>query len=156
SGDRFYHKLLQNVYRFLIPAESRVLEVGSGGGDLLAAVGPSRGVGVDFSSKMIEAARKRHPELEFITTEATSFKSDEKFDYIILSDLVNDASDVQRLFAHLKRNSFQHTRLVLNFYNSLWRPILTLAEKLGWKSETLSQNWLSLSDVKNLLHLAEW
>jgi glycosyltransferase involved in cell wall biosynthesis len=44
----------------------------------------------------------------------------------------------------------------LNFFNNLWRPLLTLAAKLGLKAPTLPQNWLSLSDVRNLLHLAGW
>jgi len=156
SGGRYYHQLLRNLFGFLVPPQSRVLEIGCGTGDLLAAVNPCRGVGVDFSPKMLEAARSRHPGLEFAEGEAASFKTDEKFDYILLSDLVNDAPDVQNLFAQVQRNAFQHTRLVLNFYNSLWRPILQLGEKFGWKSRTLAQNWLSLSDIKNLLHLAGW
>jgi glycosyltransferase involved in cell wall biosynthesis len=45
---------------------------------------------------------------------------------------------------------------VLNFFNNLWRPVLGVAEKLGAKSASLPQNWLSLADVKNLLHLAGW
>src|SRR5437868_4640959 len=87
--ERFYHKLLRQYYRFFIPAQARVLEVGCGTGDLLAAVQPSRGVGLDFSPEMVELARKRHPELEFFEGEASSLGLKETFDYIILSDLAN-------------------------------------------------------------------
>jgi len=48
------------------------------------------------------------------------------------------------------------TRLVLNFFSNLWRPILAAAEKTGLKGPTLLQNWLSTDDVKNLLHLGGW
>ena len=156
SSRRFYHRLLQNCFGCLVSPQSRVLEVGCATGDLLASVKPSRGVGVDFSPSIIAQAKAWHPDLEFCTAEATEYQSDEKFDYILLSDLVNDLPDVQKLFERVQRNSFQHTRLVVNFYNTLWRPILATAEKLGLKSPTLPQNWLSLSDIKNLLHLAGW
>ena len=156
SSSRYYQKLLRNFFGFLVPPQLRVLELGSGTGDLLAALKPKRGVGIDFSAPLVDEAKKRHPELEFQVAEAAEFQSDEKFDYIILSDLVNDLPDVQGVLEHVQRNSFQHTRLVLNFYNTLWRPILRLGEKLGWKSPTLPQNWLSLADITNLLHISGW
>src|SRR5205814_2088394 len=56
----------------------------------------------------------------------------------------------------LREVSRPETRLVVNFFNNLWRPILALAEKVGAKAPTLPQNWLSAGDMKNLLHLAEW
>src|SRR3954471_4506055 len=156
SSGRYYQRLLRNFFTFLVPPDSRVIELGCGTGDLLAAVKPERGVGVDFTPALLQEAKRRHPALEFHESDAAAYKNDEKFDYIILSDLVNDVPDVQRLFERAQRNAFQHTRLVLNFYNTLWRPILGFAEKCGFKSPTLPQNWLSLADIKNFLHLAGW
>jgi SAM-dependent methyltransferase len=156
ESGRAYHELLQRCYSFFVPPGSRVLELGCGLGDLLAAVKPARGVGVDFSPATIALGRQRHPDLEFHEAEAESYASDERFDYIIVSDLINSVPDVQRLFDQARRLSFQHTRLVLNFFNNLWRPILGVAERLGFKSPTPPQNWLSLTDVRNLLHLAGW
>ena len=153
---RAYHDLLKTYYGFLVPPGARVLEVGCGLGNLLAAVKPARGVGIDFSPSMVAMARKEHPELEFNLAEATEFSSNEKFDYVILSDLVNDLPQVQEMFSHLQRQVFQHSRLVLNLHNNLWRPLLALAEKMGAKAPTLGQNWLSLGDVENLLHLSGW
>jgi SAM-dependent methyltransferase len=151
-----YPRLLAHYFSFFIPPGAVVLEVGCGLGDLLAAVKPSRGIGVDFSQVTIERARHRHPELEFHVAEACDFVCGEKFDYIILSDLVNDLEDVQAVLTHLHQFSHRHTRLVLNFFNNVWRPILEGAEKLGAKAPTLQQNWLSTADMKNLLHLTDW
>jgi ubiquinone/menaquinone biosynthesis C-methylase UbiE len=152
----YYQKLLRKYFTFLVPPGMRVLEVGCGIGDLLAALKPARGVGIDFSEKMVEIARGRHPALEFQTADAADFLAGEKFDYIILSDLVNDLPDVQAVLEHLQTVSTPNTRLVLNFFNNLWRPILGTAERCGAKGPTLLQNWLSTDDMANLLHLAGW
>ena len=156
AARRGYHRLLESCFTFLVPPGARVLELGCGLGDLLAAVQPALGVGVDFSPATIEQARARHPGLRFHAAEATEFQGEEKFDYLLLSDLVNDVPDVQALLASLHRHSSPHTRLALNFFNNLWRPALALAETLGWKSPALPQSWLSLGDMRNLLHLAGW
>jgi SAM-dependent methyltransferase len=153
---RHYQRLLRKQYAFWVPPGLRVLEVGCGLGDLLAAVKPARGVGVDFSPAMIALARQRHPELEFHVADAAEVGAAEKFDYILLADLVNDLPDVQAVFERLQSGAEPRTRLVVSFFNNLWRPVLNLAAKLRLKSPTLLQNWLSKDDVKNLLHLAGW
>src|SRR5213592_857920 len=144
ESERFYHQLLKRHYAFLVPPDRRVLEAGCGIGDLLAAVRPSRGIGVDFSPAVIDLACKRHPQLEFQVADAAECLTAEGFDYILLSDLVNELPDVQAVLTRLREVSHPDTRLVLNFFNNLWRPILAVAEKIGAKAPTLSQNWLSL------------
>src|SRR2546428_10318990 len=57
--NRTYHRLLEQIYRFQIPEGARVLEIGSGSGDLLAALKPSVGVGIDVSGRMAGLARPR-------------------------------------------------------------------------------------------------
>ena len=57
--NRLYHKILEKHYSFIIPEGSNVLEVGCGTGDLLNAVKPSVGVGLDFSKNMIAIAKKK-------------------------------------------------------------------------------------------------
>jgi SAM-dependent methyltransferase len=153
---RFYHQLLQSYFTFFIPPGAGILELGCGLGDLLAALQPSRGVGIDFSTAMIERARGRHPHLEFHVGDAAEFKSNETFDYIVLSDVVNDFPDVQKVLEVALRHSHPNTRLVVNFYNTLWRPVLAGAVSLGAKAPTPLQNWLSTADVANLLYLSGW
>ena len=70
---RYYQRLLRNYFTFLVPPGLRVLEVGCGLGDLLAARQTGRGVGVDFSPEMVKLARERHPELEFQVADAAEF-----------------------------------------------------------------------------------
>jgi SAM-dependent methyltransferase len=153
---RYYQRLLRRYYGFLIPPGARVLEVGCGIGDLLAALRPARGVGVDFSPRMVALARERHPDLEFIEADALAIPLGEKFDYIVLSDLVNDLGDVQAVLEKLRAVSHARTRLVLNFFSNLWRPALRAGEALGLKAPNPPQNWLSGDDARNLLNLAGW
>ncbi|MGV3772002.1 MAG: glycosyltransferase [Verrucomicrobiales bacterium] len=153
---RYYHRLLERYFRFLIPENASVLEIGCGIGDLLASLKPKRGVGIDFSASMIALAQNRHPSLQFITAEAGSIPLDEKFDYIVLSDLVNDLPDVQSVLEHVRKFAHPGSRLVLNFFNNVWRPILGMAEETNHKAPTLEQNWLSSTDMRNLLNLAGW
>ena len=154
--ERHYHELLRAHYAFLVPPGARVLEVGCGLGDLLAAVRPARGVGIDFSPAMVEQARRRHPGLEFQVASAEEFICKEKFDYLLLSDLVNDLTDVQLVLTRLRGASHANTRLVLNCFSNLWRPVLAVAQALGEKSPNPAQNWLATADMVNLLQLAGW
>ena len=149
-----YHRRLEQVLRFLVPPGQRILELGCGRGDLLAALQPALGVGIDFSGGMIERARKRHPHLRFLQLDVHEMDLHEEFDTIILSDLVNDLWDVQKVFERLGVLCTPKTRLILNSYSRLWEQPLALAEKLGLAKPTLRQNWLTVEDVVGLLGLA--
>ncbi len=153
----WYHRRIQEIYRFHVSPNQNVLEVGCAEGNLLAALKPTRGVGIDFSEEMICRARKLHPELEFIHADAhdlTELK--EKFDIIILSDLVNDLWDVQRVFEQIKSLCMPHTRIILNFYSRLWQFPLSVARMLNLASPNLFQNWLTREDIHALLQLANF
>ncbi len=150
----FYHNRLQYYYRFFIPPGLRILELGCGHGDLLAALNPSLGVGIDFSSEMIRCAASKHKTLSFIRADAHEMPLKGTFDVIILSDLVNDLWDVQRLLEELRRLVHPRTRVILNFFNNLWRMPLSIAKRLNLGFDTLDQNWFSPHDIYNLLELA--
>ena len=124
-------------------------------GDLLAALEPSSGVGVDFSAEMVERARKRHPHLRFMQADAHELEVEGEFDFIILSDVVNDLWDVQEVFRRVGQLSGPRTRVVLNFYSRLWELPLALAQRTGAATLQLPQNWLTVEDVSGLLSLAD-
>ena len=150
----YYHKRLAQVYANLVVPGRRVLEIGCGPGDLLAAVQPAVGVGVDFSARMLEHARRTHPSLRFVQADAHDLPVEDKFDVIILSDLVNDLWDVQAVFDQMRPLATSRTRVILNFYSRLWEIPLRLAQRLGLARRMLEQNWLTVEDVQGLLHLA--
>jgi SAM-dependent methyltransferase len=151
---RAYHRRLEQVYRFLIPSGRRVLDLGCGNGDLLNAVEPSLGVGVDFSPSSIAAARARHPQLSFVVADVHDLSGVAgTFDVIILSDLLNDLWDVQAMLAGLRRLCHPGTRIIANFYSRLWEAPLAAAASMKLARPSLKQNWLTKADVTNLLRL---
>jgi len=152
----FYHKLLHNHYRFLIPEGLKVLEVGCGHGDLLASLKPCLGIGIDFSYQMVKTASIKHPHLIFFEADAYEIAFKEKFDVIILSDLINDVWDVQTIFAMLRKITYNRTRIIINFYNNLWRIPLAMVRKLGLSVDVMEQNWFAPHDVFNLLYLSDF
>ena len=151
----YYHRRLTQVYQSLVSPGQSVLELGCARGDLLEALQPALGVGVDFSEEMINAARRRHPQLRFVQADAHALNLSEKFDVIILSDLVNDLWDVQTVLRQVAQLTTPRSRIIINSYSRLWEPILNVAQLLGLAKPTLYQNWLTVEDLASLLSLAD-
>ena len=151
---RYYRRRLERLFAFSVPPGMRVLEVGCATGDLLAALEPSYGVGIDFSGGMIHQARERHPGLIFHEADAHDFDLGETFDVIVCSDVVNDLWDVQTVFERIAAHCHPGTRLLLNFYSQLWEGPRRVVENLGIVKRMLPQNWLTAEDVADLLYLA--
>ncbi|MGH3649942.1 MAG: class I SAM-dependent methyltransferase, partial [Acidimicrobiia bacterium] len=149
----FYHQRLQRIYRFLIPPGASVIELGSGDGDLLAALEPERGVGVDFSDANVELARGRHPGLEFVNADVHELDLDEKFDFVVISDLANDVWDIQAMLERVSSLCNPRTRVILNFFNKAWQLPIGVGRATGLAQRMLKQNWLSVSDMENLLRV---
>ncbi|MCA9291617.1 MAG: glycosyltransferase [Phycisphaerales bacterium] len=153
---RGHYAELARLFRLHVPARARVLEVGCGLGDLLAAMDPETGVGVDLSPRLIEVARARHPHLRFEAQDPESFDLGETFDFIILGNALADLNDIQSCLACVRRHCHPDTRLVMSSHNALWGPILRTASALGLRRRTGEQNWLALDDFDNLLRLTEF
>ena len=60
-----YHEDDYKFMQFLVPPGKRVLELGCGRGDLLAALEPSHGVGVDFGARDDREGQRAAPRASF-------------------------------------------------------------------------------------------
>ena len=152
----YYRRRIAQVFKFSIPQDQDILEIGCGNGDLLAYLEPKYGLGMDVSPKMIALAKKCHPNLEFRQLDANDFSLERKFDVIVLSDTVNDLWDVQATLENVRRHLKPKGRLIVNFYNRLWEFPINLASWLGVAKPMLPQNWLTVEDLTNLLNLADF
>ena len=177
----YYYRDLARLHQFLIPVGCRVLEIGCGTGDLLSAIHPSVGVGIDLSPTMVNIAQKKHPHLRFYCADAETLTPEKigylgegpeefpeqgsiegpidepdepkTFDYIICANVASYFSDIQTVFSQLKPFCTPRTRLIISFHNYLWEPLLKLGEKIGQRRPQPPQNWLSMDDVANLLKI---
>src|SRR6266404_1985922 len=118
---REYHRRLAEIYGLLVSPGQRVLELGCGRGDLLAALKPSAGVGIDFSAETIAKANARHPDLYFVLGDVedpgTLSSIEGPFDYIVLADTIGMFEDIDgtlRLVHHLCAPS---TRIIISYYS---------------------------------------
>ncbi len=157
SKNRTYYDAIVRLARFVIPRGATVLEVGCGTGDLLAAVEPQTGVGIDLSPRLVEIARRKHPRLEIYEGDAETLEVPElegrTFDYVLLSDVVGQLGDVWSALRALRRFCTARTRVLVTYYNFVWEPLLKVGEKLGLKMPIPQQNWLGMEDLQNLLYL---
>ncbi|MBS0633193.1 MAG: glycosyltransferase [Verrucomicrobia bacterium] len=153
-----FHAQLAEQLRHLIPEGSRVLEVGCGRGTLLRALKPARAVGIDVSPRMLEQARAADAggTAEYVLADAQTFRTEEKFDFVVMDYLVGYLSDVQAALENLRAASHPRTRLCLTSVNNVWTPLLGLGQWLGMVTKQPPSNWLSTKDLINLLELSGW
>jgi len=153
SKNRYYNRDIEIFLKTIIPKNKKILEIGSATGNLLNSIKPSKGLGIDFSPDMVGIAKKKYKGIGFRVMDAEDIKINEKFDYVIMSDLIGHLSDVWQAFRELHKVCDNDTKVIVTYYNYLWQPILKLAEKLKFKTPVREQNWLFLQDIENLLYL---
>jgi ubiquinone/menaquinone biosynthesis C-methylase UbiE len=155
-----YHEDDSKFMRFLIPPGKRVLELGCGSGHLLAALQPSYGVGVDFSSKMLAKANALYPDLNFVLGDAehpaTLAAIQGPFDYIVIADTIGTFEDIDGTLRLVHQLCEPSTRVIISYYSHLWEPVLKLAEALNLRSEQPVINYIATVDFLNLLDLANF
>ena len=157
TRNSYYYNDQERYFRFLVSEGLSILELGCGTGDLLNSLKPKRGVGIDFSRKMIDIAKKRYPHLEFHTADIEQMEGwDETFDVLIISDVVGHLMDLEETFRRLHIFCRRDTRIIISYYNFLWEPILKIGEKFKLKMPQQYQNWLASDDICNLLSLAHF
>jgi SAM-dependent methyltransferase len=152
-----YYRAIERLARFVVPKGASVLEIGCGTGDLLRALEPADGVGIDLSPRMIELARRKHPGLTFVVDDAERLDAQalkgRTFDYVVISDVVGMLHDVWAAFRALRRVCHPRTRVLVTYYNFVWEPLLKVGERVGRKMPIEQQNWLGMQDLANLLEL---
>ncbi len=150
----YYHSYCAALYKFIIPPHRRVLQIQCKSGYLLNAVQPSYGVGIDIDSEAISHAQQHYPLHRFLNQSLSDLASDKPFDYIIISGALMETDDIQNFLRLLKNHTHARSRIVVDFYSTLWEPLLTVATWLKFRQPTLLKNWVSVYDMKNFFYLA--
>jgi len=156
ARNRRYYRYLESRLRTLIPEHQAVLELGSGTGNLLHALQPGSGLGIDVSPRMVEIATHKYPQLQFRVDDAETVETRERFDYVVASDLVGDLLDINAMLGRVHAVGHGQTRLVLTFHNPALEGVLRMAQRAGRAMPPARQNWIGPGDLANLLELGDF
>jgi SAM-dependent methyltransferase len=159
---RYYYEHLSRLFQARIPEGQRVLDLGCGSGDLLAALKPSFGVGIDVAGSAVATARQAHlaKGLHFFEGDAADRRLlgqlDGPFDVVLLVNVVTHLTDVQKTFESLHPVCHPRTRVFIYSYSRLWQPLLRLGEVAGLKYRQPPESWLPPEEIENMLALADF
>lgn len=160
NKNSYFHQQDYKYLQFLVTPGQRVLDMGCGIGNVLHAVSPEHGVGVDFSDNALDLARQSYPEFEFIKGDIENtdvIKSLQgPFDVILLSDTIGFLEDIQSTLNNIHGLCHDRTRIIVSYHNRNWAPILKLGVWTGLKMPEPEQNWLSSGDIKNILEISDF
>lgn len=77
-----------------------------------------------------------------------------KYDYIFFINSFAYVDDVQEYIKTFKRVCHPRTKVVIVYFNFLWKPLLDFAQSVGlMKKGSKEPNWLSSDDISNLFIL---
>lgn len=150
----YYWKDISHYCNYFAHEDIAVLEVGCGKGDLLKNITAKIKVGIDNNEQLLAEAKTNVPSATFHLMQAEDIQLHQKFDLIILSNLIGYVPDIQQVFQQLQKVCHENTKIIVTYYNYMWEPILKLGEFLGLKKKTKVQNWLTLEDINNLLYIS--
>jgi hypothetical protein len=152
----YYYAAIYRILRFLVDKNKKVLCLRSDLGQYLHCVEPSRGLGVEECSELAEQAARAHPEYEYRVAPFEEFNTDEKFDYILITNGINDFFDVQQTLNNLSSACHPKTRVVIICHNFIWQPLINIIQRLGLKKRQGEQNWLSFVHMRKFFTLTDY
>lgn len=76
-------------------------------------------------------------------------------DFFLLNGTLHYERDIQAYLTRLRPSMKDQARLIVVYYSALWRPILSLATRVGLRTKTLESNWLAHEDLANFMRLAD-
>jgi SAM-dependent methyltransferase len=155
SKNRFYHDQVKELVVGAIAPGRRVLDIGSGAGDVLAAARPSEGLGLNVSERLTELARGKYPDLRFKTFDADAVVLPDGFrpDYVVSVNLLDHAYDIYDLFDSVRDAVTERTLVVITTSNPLWSPLLKLGSRIGQRAPGSPRNFITNRDIASVLNV---
>jgi ubiquinone/menaquinone biosynthesis C-methylase UbiE len=144
-----YYSTLKKLLKSFIPINSVVCEVGCGTGELLVAVKPKKGFGMDISSKMIEIAKVKYSKSRNIKF-STNFPNG-KYKYIFMCDVIEHLENPDKTFREIVKLMNKDSIFINTMANPLWEPLLMIWEKLGLKMKEGKHYRMPFPEIEKLL-----
>lgn len=144
---RYYHSAVKSAVAEVVPPGRRVLEVGCGTGDVLAALRPAQGLGIDISRPMVSLATSKHPTLRFRVHDLASARLGERFPFVVAVDVVEHVEDLAGFMRGLASAVDRGGRVIVVTANPLWGSVLHAAERLRLKMPEGPHAWRSREEL---------
>ena len=154
-GTRHLRRDVAETMRRVVPSDARVLEVGCGLGETLAALSNTVREGIDVTPAAVARANERHPELSITEGDVLKLHRPERYDAIVCDRLLHMVPDIQVMLENLAEHLSPEGRIYLTCYNYLWEAVIRVGERFGFRIPTPEANWLSESDLENLFTLTD-
>ena len=108
-------------------------------------------MGVDLSKRMVEKASRKYPAMKFFEADATFFETAERFDYILINNVLEYSEDIQSLLRNCRRLLKPRGRLLATTLNPMWTPLLRIGERRRLCTPDTQRNFVTGRDAANLL-----
>lgn len=157
SRNGYFHRYLTRIVAHHVLPGARVLDIGCGSGDMLAALAPRHGVGIDINPEAIAHGRQRHPELTLHELAAeelgklAELGESAPFDYVILSGTLQQLYDLHGVLEQIRGVCHERTRIIICTFSRLWQPLIRGSELVGWKTRVPDECWIPGDEVQSLL-----
>ncbi|MBI2304201.1 MAG: glycosyltransferase [Chloroflexi bacterium] len=150
----YYFTRIRELFATFVPPGSDVLEIGTGSAGVLSSLRPQKGTCIGLSREMVRRAQEEYPELSFKYGGVEQLDGGQKYDYIIIQDVLEHLTDIWATINELHAVGKPTTMVVVSFVNPIWEPILRVGEMLRMKMPEGPHNWMQLDDVVALFRLA--
>jgi hypothetical protein len=111
--------------------------------DVVVEINPlSKGLGERFTNYRVI------PGVEALKTSAEPTP-----DYVLLNGALHYERDVQEMLNALHESLHGSERVLFVYYSMLWKPLVWLASKMGFRTRTPEQNWIAHEDLENFCYL---
>lgn len=151
----FYHDSISRLVTGIVPPGQDVLELGTGYGEILSALAPRRGVGLNVAEELTREAARRNPGLEFSTVDVDEVALPEGFRpaYVVMANMLDYVCDIWSVLREVKARSADETTLIVTSSNPIWQPLLRAASFCGLRFPESPRNFITNRDLFNVLEL---
>lgn len=151
--NHYYYSQLKAFYKRYIPLKQEVLEIGCGTGDILAAVNPRKGTGLDISFEMARIAKEKYPKMRFLVSTAEASALKDKFRYVIMSDFIDHVYDIWKVIEEVSPRLEEGGKLILTTINPIWDFLFDICEALRLKMPEGPHNFVDIRNISSLCKL---
>jgi len=144
----YFYKLLYRYLAIQILPEDTVVEI-LPSTDLLIREFPKGSV--FFPSHNIPSCFSQSSKVDILDDMASL-----NHDYILINGQFHYERDIQAFLHALHAHCSAKTRVIITYYNNLWKPLMKLATWLGIRSKQPEKNWIAHEDIRNMLLLEDF